>query len=115
MKTWALVIWALWSVNTLAASVTEGKASYYADSLHGHITANGQYYDKNALTAAHKTLAFGTRVKVTNLSNKKSVVVVVNDRGPFVRNRIIDLSRAAAKRLGMIDRGVTRVRLEIIK
>ena len=77
----------------------QGAASYYADSLQGNLTASGEPYDKNAMTAAHRTLAFGTVVRVTNLDNGKSIVVRINDRGPHVKSRIIDLSRAAAEKL----------------
>ncbi len=92
-----------------------GKASFYGggDGFHGTRTANGEIFDENAMTAAHKTLPFGTRVRVTNLSNGRSVVVRINDRGPFVRGRIIDLSYRAAKELGMVSAGVVEVKLEI--
>ena len=95
------------------SSIEEGIASYYADSLHGKPTASGEPYDKRARTAAHKKLALGTKVKVTNLENGKSVWVTINDRGPFVEGRVIDLSRAAARKLRFTDEGTTRVRLEI--
>jgi rare lipoprotein A len=93
-------------------SAQEGVASYYADSLHGNPTASGEPYDKNALTAAHKTLPFGTRLMVTNLDNGKSVVVRINDRGPHVKSRIIDVSGAAAKALDLVDSGLATVRIE---
>jgi rare lipoprotein A len=89
-----------------------GKASFYANMFQGRTTANGEIFDQNKMTAAHRTLAFGTKVRVTNLTNKKSVVVTINDRGPFVRGRIIDLSRRAAKELGFIHAGVAKVRIE---
>ncbi len=92
-----------------------GKASYYADSLHGRKTASGEPYDKNAFTCAHKTLAFGTKIRVTRLDNQKSVVVRVNDRGPFVEGYITDISRAAAESIGLIRDGVTRVKIEIVE
>ncbi len=92
-----------------------GKAGYYADSLHGRKTASGEKYDKFEYTCAHKTLAFGTKVRVTRLDNKKSVVVRVNDRGPFVEGYVTDLSRAAAEEIGLIKVGVTRVKLEIVE
>lgn len=91
--------------------VEEGIASWYGGEFHGRNTANGEVYDMYEKTAAHKTLPFGTHVKVVNLSNSKEVVVRINDRGPFVKGRIIDLSFAAAKVLGLIDPGTTRVRL----
>jgi len=84
-------------------------ASYYGEPFHGRPTASGEIFDMNAYTAAHKTLPFGTMVEVTNLENGKKVVVRVNDRGPFVGNREIDLSRAAAEVLGMIGQGIARV------
>lgn len=91
-----------------------GVASFYAETLHGRTTANGERYDKQALTAAHPTLPFGSRVRVTNLRNGQSVVVRINDRGPFVEKRVIDLSYAAARKLGFIDQGTTRVRVEVL-
>ena len=99
----------------LAAAVTEGRASFYADSLDGNLTASGKPYDKSALTAAHKTLPFGSRLKVTNLANDKSVLVTVNDRGPYAKDRVIDLSRAAAEQLDMITAGVATVRIELLQ
>ena len=91
----------------------EGVASYYSESLHGGETASGETYDKRAMTAAHPTLPFGTSVKVTNLDNGRSVWVRINDRGPYVDGRIIDLSGAAAGRLRFTEQGTARVRLEI--
>lgn len=99
----------------LAATPQEGEASFYADSLNGQQTASGELYDKNALSAAHRSLPFGTKVKVTYLESGLSVVVVINDRGPNANDRIIDLSGAAAKRIGLIDAGHGRVRLEVIE
>lgn len=87
----------------------EALASFYADDFHGRPTASGELFDMNAFTAAHKTLPFGTMLEVTNLSNGKRVTVRVNDRGPFVPNREIDLSRGAAEKLDMISAGVARV------
>lgn len=98
----------------LAQKVQTGKASFYADKFEGRTTASGEIFSQSKLTAAHKTLPFGTNVKVTNLANNKSVVVIVNDRGPFVPGRIIDLSLAAAKILGFIDTGVTDVTVEVL-
>ena len=91
-----------------------GIASYYSETLHGQRTASGERYDRQALTAAHPTLPFGSRVRVTNLGNGLSVVVRINDRGPFVEKRVIDLSYAAARKLGFIGQGTTRVRLEVL-
>ena len=99
--------------STLAAEVLEGEASYYSDKLDGNKTASGEIYKKDGLTAAHRTLPFGTKVKVTYLKTGKSVEVVVNDRGPHAKSRIIDLSGAAAKQVGMIDDGHGKVKLEI--
>jgi rare lipoprotein A len=96
-------------------SIQEGEASYYAHKFHGRTTANGEIYDENEMTAAHKTLPFGTTVRVTNLANGKKVVVRVNDRGPFVKGRIIDLSFKAAGKLDYISRGVVKVRVEVLK
>lgn len=89
-----------------------GKASYYSSRLHGRRTASGEPYDETALTAAHPTLPFGTLVKVTNLFNDRAVVLRINDRGPFVGHRIIDVSQIAAEQLGMIRSGSVRVRVE---
>lgn len=97
----------------LAAEVQEGAASYYSDKLDGNKTASGEIYNKNGLTAAHRTLPFGTKVKVTYLKTGKSVVVVINDRGPYAKSRILDLSGAAAKKVGMIDDGHGKIKLEI--
>jgi rare lipoprotein A len=90
-------------------------ASYYGDDFHGRKTASGEVFDQWKLTCAHRDLPFGTRLKVTNLQNKKSVIVRVNDRGPWVSGRLIDLSYAAAKKIDMIQRGVVKVKIEIVK
>ncbi len=92
----------------------EGKASWYGREQHGHLTANGERFDMYALTAAHRTLPMGTRVRVTNLRNGKSVVVRINDRGPYSKGRIIDVSFAAARVLDMIDAGVVPARVEVV-
>lgn len=89
-----------------------GKASYYASKFHGRQTANGERFNMHDLTAAHKTLPFNTKVRVTNLKNNKSVVVRINDRGPYAKGRIIDLSKAAAKKIDMIADGVATVKVE---
>lgn len=91
-----------------------GNASYYASNFHGKKTASGEKYDMNMLTAAHNSLPFNTYVKVTNLSNNKCVVVKINDRGPHSKNRIIDLSSAAAKKINLIQSGVARVKIEVL-
>ena len=89
-----------------------GVASYYGARHHGKRTASGEPFNQHALTAAHPRLPFGTRVLVTNLSNKKSVVVRINDRGPYSRGRLIDLSRKAAEQLGMLRSGTAKVRVQ---
>jgi rare lipoprotein A len=94
--------------------VQTGKASFYADRYEGSPTASGEKYRHNKLTAAHKTLPFGTKVKVTNLANNNAVEVVINDRGPYVENRIIDLSKSAAEKLGFINLGLAEVKVEVI-
>jgi rare lipoprotein A len=101
-------------VVTSYAQTQSGKASFYADKFEGAPTASGEKYKHNKLTAAHKTLPFGTIVKVTNVSNKKTVEVVINDRGPWVENRVIDLSKSAAEKLGFINQGVADVEIEIL-
>jgi len=100
--------------NTQERFTQSGKASYYARMHHGQRTANGETHDQNALVAAHRSLPFGTRVRVTNQQNGKQVIVRINDRGPFRRGRIIDVSRAAAAQLDMLERGVVRVRIETL-
>jgi rare lipoprotein A len=102
---------ALWSVEQ---GVEEGLASWYGGKFQGRRTASGEVFDTNLFTAAHKTLPFGTVVRVTNLETGRSTVVRINDRGPFVPGRIIDLSRAAAAAIGMAGSGVARVRVEVI-
>lgn len=91
-----------------------GIASWYGPGFHGKLTANGEKYNQKAMTAAHKTLPLPTLVKVENLENGKSVVVRVNDRGPYSKGRIIDLTEVAAKRLGMIDKGTAKVRVSVL-
>ncbi|BCS87809.1 septal ring lytic transglycosylase RlpA family protein [Pseudodesulfovibrio sediminis] len=91
-----------------------GMASWYGKDFHGKKTANGYIYNMYGVSAAHKTLPLGTKVRVTNLENNKSVVLVINDRGPFVRGRIIDLSYGAAKALGTVDTGVAKVRISAL-
>ncbi|MDZ4193178.1 MAG: septal ring lytic transglycosylase RlpA family protein [Pseudomonas sp.] len=119
LQTWALLgaLALLGGCSTFgggSGSSETGKASYYGDRHHGQRTASGERFDQNALTAAHRTLPFGTRVRVTNLNNERSVVLRINDRGPFVRGRVIDVSRAAAVRLDMLRAGVVPVRVETL-
>jgi len=101
--------------NLSAFEIETGTASFYADEFDGKKTANGEVYDINDLTAAHPSYAFNTIVKVTNLSNGKSVEVRINDRMPQFKGRIIDLSFAAAKEIEMINAGIQEVKLEVIK
>lgn len=91
-----------------------GSASYYAAKFHGRRTASGERFDNTAMTAAHRTLPFGSKVRLTNPANGKSVVVRINDRGPFTKGRAIDVSHAAAKRLGLIARGHGTVELALL-
>jgi len=98
-----------------SGNVQKGLASWYGPDFHGKFTSNQEIYNMHALTAAHKTLPFGAYVRVTNLNNGKSVVVRINDRGPFVKGRIIDLSYAAAKKLGMDITGVAPVKVKVLK
>ena len=95
-------------------SVESGKIAWYGKKFAGHRTASGEAYNPDAMTMAHKTLPFGTRVKVTNLANKKSVTLRVNDRGPTQADRIGDVSLAAARQLGMVRAGVTDAELEVV-
>ncbi|HJT73068.1 MAG TPA: septal ring lytic transglycosylase RlpA family protein [Chitinophaga sp.] len=92
-----------------------GKASYYADKFQGRKTASGETFRQGRLTAAHRTLPFGTKVKVINIANGRSVKVRINDRGPFAEGRIIDLSKKAAKRIGMVNTGVANVEIKYKK
>lgn len=94
--------------------VQHGVASWYGEKFHGNPTASGEIYDMHQLTAAHKTLTLGTYVMVTNLENYRSVEVKINDRGPFVKGRIIDLSYAAARAVDIVEKGTARVRVEIL-
>ncbi|WP_025109477.1 septal ring lytic transglycosylase RlpA family protein [Pseudomonas sp. H1h] len=91
-----------------------GVASYYGARHHGKRTASGEAFNQHSLTAAHRQLPFGTRVKVTNLKNDKSCIVRINDRGPHTRGRLIDVSREAAERLGMLGSGTARVRIQAL-
>lgn len=95
--------------------VLYGESSYYADKFHGKKTANGEIFDMHKKTAAHKTLPFNTMLEVTNLENNQSVIVRVNDRGPYKKGRILDISYDAAREIDMISSGVVRVRIKILK
>jgi rare lipoprotein A len=92
-----------------------GIASYYAAKFNGRRTASGEIFDNTLMTAAHRSLPFGTFIQVTNLRNNKSVIVRINDRGPYAKGRIIDLTKAAAKKIGVSRSGVARVKLEVLK
>ena len=102
------------AANSVTLYKNSAVASYYADKYHGRKTSNGETFNMYDMTAAHKTLPFNTKVKVTNLSNGKSVIVRINDRGPFVKGREIDLSKGAAVKIGMIKSGTAKVSLEIV-
>ncbi len=101
--------------SVLGPAVEEGIASYYAEQYNGQQTSNGEIYDMYALTAAHPTHPFNTKVKVTNLDNGQTVVLRINDRGPFIKDRIIDVSYMAAKQLKMIGTGTAPVRVEVLE
>ena len=92
-----------------------GIASWYGPGFHGNLTANGETYDMDSVSAAHKTLPFGTIVRVVEFDTGRSIVVRINDRGPFVDGRIIDLSKGAAEELGIVNKGITKVGLRIIR
>jgi len=101
--------------NSEVVTVMYGKASYYGSEFDGRSTANGETFSNKEYTAAHKSLPFGSLVKVTNLANNKTVIVRINDRGPYVAGRVIDLSRKAAEDLDMIRAGVIDVKIELLK
>jgi len=105
---------ALLFFSTASAQTFIGEASYYADKFEGRPTASGEKYRKALFTAAHRKLPFGTILRVTHIENQREVIVTVNDRGPFVRGRIIDLSRAAADHLGFVLQGTAEVKIEVI-
>ena len=95
--------------------IISGEASWYGPGLFGNSTANGEVYERGTMTAAHRTLPFGTKVRVTNLRNGRSEVIRINDRGPFVHHRVIDLGHGAASSLGLTASGITQVRLEVLR
>jgi rare lipoprotein A len=105
---------AIFFVSTATAQVQTGKASFYADKFEGIPTASGEKYRHNKLTGAHKTLPFGTVVRVTNVANDKTVDVTINDRGPYVEGRVIDLSKSAAEQLGFVNSGLADVKIEVV-
>lgn len=102
-------------VGEIKGFIEEGLASYYSDFFNGRPTASGEIYSGNEYTAAHNSLPFGTFVRVRNLSNGKEIVVRINDRGPFIEGRIIDLSRVAAEAIDLIPKGTARVQIEVVR
>lgn len=119
MKSWikaGLAAAAFLSLPNLATTKAQanqtGMASYYGPKFHGKRTASGERFNQNAMTAAHRTAPFGSQLRVTNVASGKSVIVRVNDRGPFIRGRIVDVSTVAARQLGLVQRGVGRVRVQ---
>ena len=109
-----LLLVSLLPITQIEANVTVGTASYYGGKFDGRRTASGARFNQYGLTAAHRTLSFGTRVLVTNKSNGRSVEVTINDRGPYVGGRMIDLSKGAAREIGMLGSGVARVELAVV-
>jgi rare lipoprotein A len=117
MKSWKITSGLLTASLTLGSLCTPvlaetiGKASYYGKGFHGRLAANGERFNMHAMTAAHRSLPFGTRLQVTNMKNGRSVVVRISDRGPYVRGRILDLSLGAAQAIGMVHSGVEKVKV----
>ena len=124
MVIWTILAYMLWSVSTETAVANQrathelcqgvGLASWYGERHQGETTANGEVFNMHGLTAAHQQLPFGTTIRVTDATSQRSVVVRINDRGPFVGDRILDLSRAAAERLGIVETGVATIRWELL-
>lgn len=114
MKKLSLLLMMLAIGCTVHSQIQTGKASYYADKFEGRTTANGEKYKHSKMTAAHRLLPFGTVVKVTNTTNNRTVEVRINDRGPFVEGRIIDLSKSAAEKLDIIQAGIADVKIEVV-
>ena len=100
---------------TLVVSTSTGEASWYGPGFFGNRTANGEVFRPGTMTAAHRTLPFGTKVKVTNLRNGKETIVRINDRGPFIGQRVIDIAHGAAHHLGLVSSGIAQVRLEVLR
>lgn len=116
MKYFLMIVPIAFSVGTtVQAAETSGMCSYYSRRHNGHITAGGEKFDSNALTAAHRTYPMGTKLKLTNPENNKSVVVRVNDRGPFVKGREVSVTRRAARELGIIKQGIAKVNIEQVQ
>jgi rare lipoprotein A len=109
-----LILLGILSCGKEPSHTLQGVASWYGYPHHGRLTASGQRFDMYELSAAHRTLPLGTRLRVTNLKNGRSVRVTITDRGPFVKNRLIDLSYAAARQIGMVGAGIAPVQLEIL-
>ncbi|MFC1484402.1 septal ring lytic transglycosylase RlpA family protein [Candidatus Neomarinimicrobiota bacterium] len=103
------------STRVRPGAVFVGVSSFYGPDFHGKLTANGEVYDMYGLTAAHRTLPLNTIIRVTNLTNNKSLIVRINDRGPYIQGRMLDLSYGAAKKLGFVAQGTTRVKIEVIE
>ena len=101
--------------NIRVGQVITGISSFYGPDFHGKLTANGEVYDMYGRTAAHKTIPLNTIVRVTNLANQKTIIVRINDRGPYIAGRMLDLSYGAAKKLGFLQQGTTRVKIEVIE
>ena len=114
VKTFAVILFFSIATTAFTDPELQGLASWYGGKFHGRLTSSGEVFDTNELTAAHRTLPFGTMVRVTNLDNGKAVIVKINDRGPFVEGRMIDLSMAAAEEIGSVGQGVARVSLQIV-
>ena len=113
---WLFIIMIIAATTSCSRKITEtGKASYYANSFNGRPTASGEKFRQRKLTAAHKTLPFGTRVTVINIANGKKVKVRINDRGPFVPGRVIDLAFGAAQAIGLHAAGVAKVSLQVVR
>ncbi|MCB1482657.1 MAG: septal ring lytic transglycosylase RlpA family protein [Rhodobiaceae bacterium] len=111
----ALILGIAGSSNNADASSYQGRASWYGPGFHGRKTASGERFNMNAYTAAHRSLPFGTKVRVTNKRNGRSVVVRINDRGPYSGGRILDVSKAAASRLGLVATGTAPVTLQVLR
>lgn len=103
------------SMKVRPGAVFVGVSSFYGPDFHGKLTANGEVYDMYGLTAAHRTLPLNTIIRVTNLENNKNLIVRINDRGPYIQGRMLDLSYGAAKKLGFVAQGTTRVKIEVIE
>ena len=114
MRKLFLFIFSILILTSFATSEYSGKASYYGKSHHGKTMANGKKFNMHALTAAHKTLKFGTKLEVTNVKNDKTVIVEVTDRGPFVPGRILDLSQEAFNRIASVSTGVIKIKYKIL-